>query len=163
MVNTAQRQYLEAEVLGASPVKLVEILYRAAVESVAAARRHLHNGEIRERSRSITRVSGIVNELMLSLDHSRGGGISRNLVELYAYMQTRLIEANTKQIDPPLAEVEQLLKVLWEAWRAVPQTLETSPRKNDLRENHARETQAPEAYAAAFEPDAEYVPISCAG
>jgi len=158
MVNTAQRQYLEAEVLGASPVKLVEILYRAAVESVAAARRHLRSGEIRERSSSITKASAIVNELMLSLDHSRGGDISRNLVELYAYMQTCLIEANTRQIDPPLAEVEQLLNVLWDAWRAVPQTLEISP-----RENHGRETQAPETYAAAFEPDAEYVPISCAG
>jgi flagellar protein FliS len=141
MVNTAHRQYLEAEVLGASPVKLVEILYRAAVESVAAARRHLRNGEIRERSRSITKASGIVNELMLSLDHARGGDISRGLVELYAYMQTRLIEANTRQIDPPLAEVEQLLNVLSEAWRAVP--------------------PMPETQVASAGEDAEYAPVSC--
>jgi flagellar protein FliS len=139
MVNTARRRYLEAEVLGASPVKLVEILYRAAAESVADARRHLFHGDIRARSRSITKASAIVNELMQSLDHARGGAISRGLVELYAYIQTRLIEANSRQIDPPLAEVEQLLGVLQEAWRAVP---------------GAPATTAPDA-------DAEHDPVSC--
>src|SRR5712691_7648406 len=112
MANTAHDRYLEAEILNADPVKLVGILYRAA------ARRHLRNGEIRERSRKITKASEILNQLMLSLDHASGGDLSRNLVELYAYMQTRLIEANTRQIDAPLAEVEQLLVVLSDAWRA---------------------------------------------
>jgi flagellar protein FliS len=106
--------------MGASPVKLVAMLYRAAIEQVVAARMHLREGRIRERSRSIGKGREMINELMLSLDHSRGGEISRNLVELYAYMQTRLIEANAGQIDPPLAEVEQLLTVLGEAWRTLP-------------------------------------------
>src|SRR6266566_7915387 len=122
MANTAHDRYLEAEVLNADPVKLVGILYRAAAESIAAARRHLRNGEIRERSRKITKASEILNQLMLSLDHVSGGDLSRNLVELYAYMQTRLIEANTRQIDAPLAEVEQLLGVLSDAWRAATST-----------------------------------------
>ena len=33
-------------------------------------------------------------------------------------MQIQLIEANTRQIDPPLAEVERLLSTLLEAWHA---------------------------------------------
>jgi flagellar protein FliS len=107
---------MEAEIMSADPLKLVGILYRAAIESVAAARRHIQNQEVRERARKITRASTIINELMLSLDHSAGGEISRNLVELYAYMQTRLIEANTQQASAPLEEVETLLITLQEAW-----------------------------------------------
>ena len=137
MANTVYDRYMEAEILCAHPVKLVGILYRAAVEAVAGARRHLHHGEIRERSQSIVKASEILNELMRSLDHSAGGDISRNLVELYAYMQTRLIEANAAQTEPPLAEVEQLLITLSEAWHAASPAL------------------PPPA------PEAEYVPISC--
>ncbi len=106
--------------MGASPVRLVEMLYRAALEAVGAARRHLRDGNIRERSRSITKAWGIINELMLSLDHTQGGQISRGLVELYAYMQGRLLEANGQQIDAPLEDVEKLLTVLAEAWRLIP-------------------------------------------
>ena len=137
MANSAYDRYLETEILSADPVQLIGILYRAAAESVAAARRHLRDGQIRERSRQISKASEIINELMRSLNHSAGGEISRNLVELYAYMQTRLIEANTAQIEPPLAEVEELLNTLSAAWRTV--------------------TPA----AAEAPADAEYVPMSC--
>ena len=118
MANSTYNQYLEAEVLGADPVKLVIILYRAAVESVASARRHLRNGEIMERSQKITKAWEILNELLGSLDHARGLEISRSLAGLYTYMQTLLMEANTQQKEAPLAEVEQLLTTLAEAWRA---------------------------------------------
>src|SRR6266852_2934916 len=118
MPNPIHDAYLEAEVLGADPVKLVTILYRAAIEAVGTARRHLKAGAIRERSRQLTKASEIIHELMRSLDHNQGGEISRSLAELYAYMQTQLIEANTKQVDPPLAEVEKLLSTLLEGWYA---------------------------------------------
>ena len=118
MANTIYDAYLEAEVLSAAPVKLVTILYRAAIDCVGAARLHLKAGAIRERSRQITKASEIIRELTRSLDHSQGGEISRSLAELYAYMQAQLIEANAQQIDPPLAEVEKLLSTLLEAWRA---------------------------------------------
>jgi flagellar protein FliS len=137
MTPSAYDRYLEAEILNADPVKLVGILYRAAIEAVAAARRHLLARDIQQRSRSITKASEIINQLMLSLDHSAGGDLSRNLVELYAYMQTRLIDANTSQVDPPLAEVERLLTTLADAWRTA---------------------TAPPAVSSA---DTSYFPVSC--
>jgi flagellar secretion chaperone FliS len=127
MANPIYDAYLEAEVLSATPVKLVAILYRAAIDSVGAARLHLKAGAIRERSRQITRASEIIHELMRTLDHERGGEISRSLAGLYAYMQTRLIKANTQQIDPPLAEVEKLLSTLLEAWGAATPTAAPPP------------------------------------
>jgi flagellar secretion chaperone FliS len=131
-------QYLEAEVLGADPVKLAAMLYRGALEAVQAARRHLRSGDIRERSRRISQAYEILHELLRALNHEAGGEISRNLAELYLYMQNRVLEANARQTDPPLAEVESLLQTLMEAWKGVP------------------------AIAPAHDPEATvYAPISC--
>src|ERR1700722_16643737 len=105
MAYNIQHKYLENEVLQADPVKLVRILYRGAIDAVDAARAHLRNAAIRERSQQIGRALAIVHELLRSLDHARGGQISRSLADLYVYMTKRLIEANTQQIDEPLAEV----------------------------------------------------------
>lgn len=111
-------RYLETEVFSADPVKLVCMLYRGAIEATAAARRHLKAREIRERSRQIMRASAILRELSRSLNPQHEQ-ISGPLRDLYAYMQTCLLNANSQQIDPPLAEVEQLLTTLLEGWKAV--------------------------------------------
>lgn len=110
-------KYLETEVFSADPVKLVCMLYRGAIEATAAARRHLKARQVRERSREILRAVEILRELTRSLD-PQYEEISRPLADLYAYMHTRLIEANAKQTDAPLAEVEQLLSTLLEGWKA---------------------------------------------
>jgi flagellar protein FliS len=111
--------YLETEVLTADPVRLVQLTYRGAIEAVAASRQHLASGAIGERSKQINKALRIVHELLETLDRERGGEIARNLAGLYAYISTRLIEANSKQIDAPLAEVEKLLATLAEAWTQV--------------------------------------------
>lgn len=119
MAYTHYDKYLETEVLTADPLKLVTLLYRAAIEAVGEARRHLAVGEIRERSRKIVKAWKILQELRGSLDQERGGEISRSLEALYVYMQGRLLEANATQQDAPLADVEGLLGTLFEGWRAV--------------------------------------------
>jgi flagellar protein FliS len=121
MTNPIYEKYLETEILNADPVKLVHMLYRGAIESVGAARRHLAAGAIRERAAQISRSWEILHELANSLDHQQGGEISQRLAALYAYMQGRLLEANAQQADAPLAEVEALLTTLSEAWQDVKQ------------------------------------------
>jgi len=118
MANPVRNSYLESEILNADPLKLVVLLYRGAIDAVASARCHLREGKIRERSRAITRASGIINELLFSLNREAGGEIARNLAGLYAYMLSRLLEANAKQTEDPLVEVERLLAKLLEGWQA---------------------------------------------
>jgi flagellar secretion chaperone FliS len=117
MAYSNYSKYLETEVFSADPIKLVCMLYRGAIEATAAARRHLKAGEIRKRSQEILRALAILRELARSLN-PQYEEISRPLADLYAYMQTQLLVANAKQIDPPLAEVEQLLSTLLEGWKA---------------------------------------------
>ncbi len=119
MWQNAYDTYLESRIYAAEPIELVRLLYQAASNAVREARRQLAAGDIRERSRSITKASEILLEMAGSLNHEQGGAISRNLARLYDYMLGRLSEANLRQKDEPLAEVLALLSTLSEAWDGV--------------------------------------------
>ncbi len=127
MWQNAHDAYLESRVLSADPLELVRLLYEAEIDAVREARRHLAAGEIAARSRSITKAFGILQELVAALDHERGGEISKRLAQLYDYMQRRLLEANFRQTDEPLAEVLGLLATLAEAWQGVTRQTQPAP------------------------------------
>ena len=116
MPNHSYQNHLEDEILTANPVHLIRLLYRGALDSITSARRYLKLGDIRARSRAISKAMAIVTELSLSLNHPTGGDVSKNLAELYAYAEKLLIQANQEQSDPPLAEAERLLSPLLQAW-----------------------------------------------
>ncbi len=108
--------YEENRVLSASPIELVCILYAAAIQAVEDARENLRAGDIASRARDIRKASAILFELTVSVDRSHDPEFSERLIALYDYMQTRLVEANTRQQDGPLADVAGLLGTLSEAW-----------------------------------------------
>jgi len=112
----AYENYQESEILSAGPMKLIELLYRGALDSVRDARISLRNGDIDRRGKAVSKASEIVIELTASLDHAQGGELSRNLGELYDYLLRRLSEGHVTQMDTPFAEVEQLLGVLLDGW-----------------------------------------------
>jgi flagellar protein FliS len=118
MQNHGYQSYFDNEVLAASPLKLIQMLYAAALDSIAAARRDLRLGDIRARSRAICKAMRIVTELSRCLNREAGGDLSLNLAGLYGYVIGLLIEANGEQIEPPLVEAEGLLSTLAEAWNA---------------------------------------------
>jgi flagellar protein FliS len=105
--------------MSADPVQLVRMLYRAAIEAVSAARRHVRAGEIRPRARQIDKALLIIHELLQALDHESGGEIAKSLASLYAYVTQRLIDANVQQSEAPLEEVEGLLGTLLEGWSSI--------------------------------------------
>jgi flagellar secretion chaperone FliS len=111
--------YLEERILSADPVELVHMLYQAALTGVGDARRHLAEGQILARARSISKVCDILIELNTSLDYERGGEMSVRLSQLYGYMHRQLVDANFRQIDAPMAEAAGLLTTLMEGWAAV--------------------------------------------
>ena len=111
--------YEENRILSASPLGLVRILYAAATRAVQYARQHLRTGDIAGRSREITKAQEILLELAASVDPSKAPEFGERLLALYGYMQARLIEANLKQTDGPLAEVASLLETLQGAWSQV--------------------------------------------
>ena len=119
MLRSAQDAYLETRIMSADPVELIGLLYQTGVSAVQEARRHLAGGQIMERSKAVTKATNVLIQLTVSLDHERGGELSRRLAALYDYMLRRLTEANYRQRDEPLAEVLSLLATLAEGWEGV--------------------------------------------
>ena len=112
-------QYLENTVLTATPLELVRMLYDCAIEAVGQARSCLAEGDIAGRARPVTRAFDAITELVLSLDHEKGGAISKNLADLYTYMQQRLLLGHCTQADEHYAEVERLLTSMAECWSQI--------------------------------------------
>jgi flagellar protein FliS len=127
MPRNPHNAYMESRILSADPTELVCLLYQAAVSEVRSARRHLQEKDIRARSAAITKAHDILSELATVLDHRRGGEIAQNLARLYDYMMRRLIEANFKQIDEPLADVLGLLTTLKEGWDGIKRQTDQAP------------------------------------
>ena len=111
--------YLETRVLSADPVDLIAMSYEFATLRVREARSALAKGDIAERCKGIAKTIAILGELESSLDYKLGGEIAYNLGRLYRYMTERLTQANVRQEDKPLAEVESLLETLGEAWQSI--------------------------------------------
>jgi flagellar protein FliS len=156
MASNSQNLYLESRILSADPVELVQMLYQGALESIESARKHLKAGDIAARSQAVTKACDILIELTASLDHSAAGDFSRNLLELYDYMSRRLLEANFRQSDEPLAEVAKLLSTLLEGWLNCKAVVPPKPAQ-------PKPEYVPEPDNSAYPPaqsDSEYAPAA---
>lgn len=119
---------VETGVTAASPHKLIMMLFDGAMVSIASAIRHMQAGEVPAKGQAISRAISIIeNGLRASLDKSAGGEVAENLDALYGYMCNRLLEANLRNQQTYLEEVQQLLKDLRDAWAAIePKAAEAS-------------------------------------
>ena len=119
MAYTAETAYRNREVLNASPEKLVQIVYDFAIKSVVSARECLERKDIEGRARHVNRAFAALVELSSGLDFEAGKDIAENYARIYDYCRRRLIEANARQDDAVLAEVQSLIEDLQEAWQVV--------------------------------------------
>jgi flagellar protein FliS len=145
--------YFEQKILSVDPIELIKLVYQRARSCVADAREHLRNERILERSAAINRAYMAIHELLSALQPEVAPELCGRLQSLYLYMQKRLIEANMRQEDQPLAEVLKLLTTLEEGWSGVAKELaagreqvrETYPEGH--RSPHLREMPAAPTYA----------------
>ena len=115
--NAYARVGVETGVMGASPHRLIVMLYQGARQAIAQARMHVQQGNVAGRGEAIGKAIQIVESgLQQSLNLEVGGEIAQRLNALYSYMSRRLLEANIKESEAMLVEVDGLLATLEEAW-----------------------------------------------
>jgi flagellar protein FliS len=119
MPSNPYAAHIEASVLTAEPVELVRSLYRGALDAVSDARVCAAESDAAGRSAAVSKAVNILRELAFSLDPASEPGMARNLLELYDYMQRRLLAAQLERSEAPLVEVAGLLATLAEAWDQV--------------------------------------------
>jgi flagellar protein FliS len=105
---------------GASPHKLVSLLFQTLAREIAAARGGIARGDVAAKGRAIGHAVRVVEEgLLAPLDLAAGGPLAANLRDLYEYLVQHLTLANLKSDDALLAECARLVDVLREGWDGI--------------------------------------------
>jgi flagellar protein FliS len=112
-------QYQKTQVTTASREKVLLMLYEGAIRFTKLAHAALKQKKIAEKGKYISKATAILSELMATLDFKAGGQLAIDLENLYVFMIDKLIEGNIQNNPDCLAQVEQLLMTLYEAWKDV--------------------------------------------
>ncbi len=110
----------ETAVSGASPHKLVAMLFDGYMDSLAQARGAMRARQYEQKGRAIQRAIRIVEEgLRGCLDMKGGGSLAQDLNDLYGYLSMRLTLANLRNDESVLDECQSLMQPLREAWASI--------------------------------------------
>lgn len=109
---------LEAEILSASPERLISLLFRGAQTAIAQARLHMRNHRVPERGAALSKAIDIVDSgLKASINVERGGDVAQHLIVAYDLIIRDLLQANLHSDEAKLDSAEKLVNDLADAWR----------------------------------------------
>jgi flagellar secretion chaperone FliS len=115
--------YRQTEAQSRTPLELVVMLYDGSLRFMNLAREAIVRSDIPARRDALSRALAIVSELQSTLDLERGGEIAASLDQLYAFANSRLMDAAMRNDPLPIDEVSRVFTTLRDAW----QTIATQP------------------------------------
>lgn len=107
--------YQQNSVMTASPQELTLMLYNGSLKFMKLAKRAMADKKYEEKNTNILKAQNIVQELRITLDLDIE--MSAALAQMYEYMFTRLLDANTKNDLAALEEVETLMTDMRNTWK----------------------------------------------
>src|SRR3982750_3948547 len=114
-------QYRRTQILTASDIQVIVLLYDGALQSCELAREGILKNNYADKARFLGRAFAIVSELSNVLDMEQGKDIALSLRRLYSYMLDEMTQANLRHnvghLDGPI----RCLSTLREAWHAIAQ------------------------------------------
>ncbi|MCK2156351.1 MULTISPECIES: flagellar export chaperone FliS [Exiguobacterium] len=107
--------YQTNSVTTALPQDLTLMLYEGLIKFSMLAKRAIEQGLIEQKNTNIQKAQAIILELQLTLNQSIA--LSKDLNNLYDYMQGRLIDANVKNDVVAIDEVISFAEEFRETWK----------------------------------------------
>ena len=126
MVRSSIRKYQNtnlSQVENADPHTLISLIMQHILGNLAAAKGAIDRKDIAVKNKTLNKVIGLIGELQDSLDMEKGGELSINLYNLYAYMITQVNKSNMKNINDPLTEVSSLITEIKSGWDGIPEDI----------------------------------------
>ena len=126
MVRSSIRKYQNtglSQVENADPHTLISLIMQHILGNLAAAKGAIDRKDIEVRNKTLNKVIGLIGELQDSLDMEKGGELSSNLYDLYAYMISQVSKSNMKNITEPLTEVASLITEIKAGWDGIPEDI----------------------------------------
>lgn len=119
----AGAQYREIDVNtrveGASPHRLVAILYEELLGAIATMGQAIRVGDIARRGESQSKALAIVGGLEAGLDFEKGGDIAHMLMTIYAEVKRLLIRAARDENQETSDAARKLVGEIATAWNAI--------------------------------------------
>lgn len=119
---------IASEVEGASPHRLVSMLFEGAIRQIAVAKGAIERKDQSTKGEAISKTIAIVGELEGSLKDKETNEVSGNLSRLYDYMIRTLTQANIESSADKLNEVANLIIEIKSGWDAIPEDQRNPPR-----------------------------------
>ena len=113
----AHTAYRHGQVASAGPLRIVVLLYEAAIQACRQASQRFEDP--RQRGESLGRAHRIVTELLAALDHDKGGEIAARLDALYGFVLESITRANARLDPNALGPAIGVLQTLLSGWREV--------------------------------------------
>jgi flagellar secretion chaperone FliS len=116
-INNPYTAYQNNSVNTASPGELTLMLYNGSLKFIHIAKKAIEDKNIELKNTNIQKAQAVVSELMVTLNTDLE--ISQNLMSLYDYINRRLTEANVKNDNAILEEVEGMITEFRDTWKQV--------------------------------------------
>ena len=118
-----QQVSVHSGIMDATPHRLVQMLMEGALEKIAQAKGNMVNRHIAKKGQNISTAITIIGGLQAALNKDSGGEIAENLSNLYDYMSSRLVVANSRNDESILDEVARLMVEIKTGWDGIPDAL----------------------------------------
>lgn len=119
MNNAARNNYLQTEVLTATPQKLQLLLLDAAIRFAESARGHWQAGNDDAASEAIIRCQQIMGQLLGGLRPDRQPDLAQRVAAVYTFVFNCFVSANLHRDPKPLEDALSVLAVEQETWRQI--------------------------------------------
>lgn len=115
-MTSARTAYRENEVRGASPVRLVVLLYEQLVQDLRQAARALEQNDIPLRTNHLNHAVLVIGHLQSALDFDQGGKAAEALDTFYNTLRQNLVQVQFFPFKEGLQRQITDLMALREAW-----------------------------------------------
>jgi flagellar protein FliS len=117
MAQQQYQAYKNNSVNTASPGELTLMLYNGCLKFIKHARKGIEAEDYQLKNTNIQKAQKIIQELMVTLDPK--AEITKQLLPLYDYINSRLIDANINNDLEILAEAYGLVEEFRDTWKEV--------------------------------------------
>ena len=124
MQSSIRDNYLETEVMTATPQKLQYMLIEAAIRNLQRGK-HLRSEEQHEEACEVLiRAQAIVTQILTGLNKEVDAGLTRKVASIYMFVFRTLNEAQAGRDSSKIDECIRVLEVERETWRQLCEKLE---------------------------------------
>jgi flagellar secretion chaperone FliS len=116
-ILNANKAYQNNSVQTASPGELTLMLYNGCLKFIGLARTAIELKNTEDKNKNLLKAQKIIQELMVTLNMDLE--ISKSMMQMYDYINRRLIEANIQSDVKILDEVEDYVLDFRNTWKEV--------------------------------------------